>query len=95
MKKNITDVFQSKHELEQTSRILYLAILAGAVCLCFVVSYFITKPIKKLQASTEKIADGEYEERVVIHTKDEIGELGRNFNQMAEKIQENVEQIQL
>ena len=95
MKKNITDVFQSKHELEQTSRILYLAILAGAVCLCFVVSYFITKPIKKLQASTEKIADGEYEERVVIHTRDEIGELGRNFNQMAEKIQENVEQIQL
>lgn len=95
MKKNITDVFQSKHELEQTSRILYLAILAGAVCLCFVVSYFITKPIKQLQASTEKIADGEYEERVVIHTRDEIGELGRNFNQMAEKIQENVEQIQL
>lgn len=95
MKKNITGVFQSKHELEQTSRILYLAILAGAVCLCFVVSYFITNPIKQLQASTEKIADGEYGERVEIHTKDEVGELGRNFNQMAEKIQENVVQIQL
>ena len=95
MKKNVTDVFQSKHELERASRILYMVILAGAAVLCFVVSYFITRPIRKLQDSTGKIADGDYGERVQIRTRDEIGELGQNFNQMAEKIQENMEKIQL
>lgn len=95
MRKNVTGVFQSKHELEQASRILYLIILAGAAILCFVVSYFITRPIRKLQHSTGEIADGKYSERVKIHTRDEIGELGQNFNQMAEKIQDNIEKIQL
>ena len=95
MKKNVTDVFQSKHELERASRILYMVILAGAAVLCFVVSYFITRPIRKLQDSTGKIADGDYGERVQIRTRYEIGELGQNFNQMAEKIQENMEKIQL
>ena len=95
MRKNVTGVFQSKHKLEQVSGILYLVILAGAAILCFVVSYFITRPIRKLQHSTGEIADGKYNERVKIHTRDEIGELGQNFNQMAEKIQDNIEKIQL
>ena len=95
MRKNVTGVFQSKHKLEQVSGILYLVILAGAAILCFVVSYFITRPIRKLQHSTGEIADGKYSERVKIHTRDEIGELGQNFNQMAEKIQDNIEKIQL
>lgn len=95
MKKDITDIFRDKHELEKMNRMLYWVILAGAACLSFIISYFLTKPIKKLRASVRKIADGEYGERVKITSKDEIGELGGNFNQMAEKIQDNVEQIQM
>lgn len=94
MKKDITDVFQSKHELERSSRILYCVILAGAVCLIFIVSYFLTKPVKKLRKAAGNIAEGQYGERVEITSKDEIGELGHSFNQMAKKIQNNVEQIQ-
>lgn len=95
MKKDITSVFQSKRELERNSRLLYCGILAGAACLSFAMSYFMTKPIKKLKAATKKIAEGEYGERVKTNTKDEIGELGNHFNQMAEQIQDNIEQIQL
>lgn len=94
MKKDITDVFQSKHDLERSSRILYCVILAGSGCLIFIVSYFLTKPVKKLRAAAGKIAQGQYGERVETASKDEIGELGHSFNRMAEKIQDNVEQIQ-
>lgn len=92
--KDVSYIFLNKHELEERSRWLFGVILAGATCLVFVVSYFLTKPIKKLKAAAGKIAEGEYGERVKIKSRDEIGDLGTSFNRMAEKIQDNVEQIQ-
>jgi len=48
----------------------------------------ITRPVRQLLAGTEKIGAGELTYRVPVTTKDEIGELGRAFNRMAEKRQQ-------
>ncbi|MGQ9631522.1 MAG: sensor histidine kinase [bacterium] len=51
------------------------------------VSRLITNPIKELHRSALRIADGDLTHRTNIKTKDEIGDLGDAFNQMAEKIE--------
>jgi signal transduction histidine kinase len=55
----------------------------------------LTKPIRKLNRTSKKIARGAYSARTEIGTDDEIGELGQNFNEMAEAVQAQVEQLNL
>jgi two-component system sensor histidine kinase CpxA len=51
------------------------------------VSRLITKPIKELRRSALRIAEGDLAHRASVQSKDEIGELGRAFNKMADKLE--------
>ncbi len=46
----------------------------------------ITKPISKLVGTTISAAQGDLEQVIDIHTRDEIEELGKNFNHMIQQI---------
>jgi signal transduction histidine kinase len=54
----------------------------------------LTKPIRKLNAAVNEIAQNSYGRRVYIKRKDEIGELANNFNKMADAISENIANIE-
>jgi signal transduction histidine kinase len=57
--------------------------------ICFVLSRHLTKPLKILQSAVRNFAAGTLETRVnqsLSKRKDEIGELGREFDAMAERI---------
>lgn len=66
--------------------ILFMVIIM-AVILSSKLTHVIVEPIKDLQFITSRIAKGEYDRRVNIKSKDEIGELGRTFNNMADRLQ--------
>ena len=51
------------------------------------VSRIITNRIKKLRHSALRIAEGDLSHRVTIKGNDEIGELGRSFNRMANRLE--------
>ena len=51
----------------------------------------IMKPLKELQNAAEKMAVGNYETRVEVNSKDEIGQLAQTFNKMALSIQQEDE----
>ncbi len=67
--------------------IILLAVLFGAVC-----AWFFTRsvcvPIKNLKDATDRIARGEWGHRIEVTSCDEIGTLGRAFNQMCDKLRE-------
>ena len=46
------------------------------------------KPLGRLVTSTQGIASGDYRQRVVLSSEDELGQLAREFNKMAEAIEE-------
>lgn len=62
-----------------------------------VLAYFITgamyRPMKKLTQAMGQIGEGDLERRVEITTKDEIGALSREFNNMLDHIQELIQQL--
>jgi two-component system, OmpR family, phosphate regulon sensor histidine kinase PhoR len=58
-----------------------------ALILSSQLSYVIIKPIKELQDVTSRYAKGEMDKRYNITSSDEIGELGKTFNNMAERLQ--------
>ena len=51
------------------------------------VSRLITERVKRLRHSALQIAEGDLSHRVAIKGGDEIGELGRSFNRMADKLE--------
>lgn len=53
----------------------------------------ITQPIRELQIVTRKIANGELHIRVKSTTEDEIGSLGRTFNNMVEQLQGKIHEV--
>ncbi|MFA5855045.1 MAG: HAMP domain-containing sensor histidine kinase [Candidatus Gracilibacteria bacterium] len=69
--------------------ILWTAIGAGiiAIIASFILTSYITKPIKKLIDATKAIALGKYEKRVEASSNDELGELTKSLNVMAESLE--------
>ncbi|MCD2346054.1 two-component system histidine kinase PnpS [Clostridium guangxiense] len=61
-----------------------------AMLLSFKLSNRITSPIKDLEFITSAIAKGELEGRVKVSSNDEISDLGRTFNNMADKLQSTI-----
>ncbi|MGF1506929.1 MAG: sensor histidine kinase [Anaerolineae bacterium] len=54
------------------------------------VSAFVTRrildPIRQMKTASRLIAEGDYQQRVKVYEEDELGELARTFNQMAERL---------
>lgn len=77
-------------------RMVLLASVAGLI-LAIVFSIFstriITKPIKKLTQMTQSLAAGNINSRVPIDSENELGQLSRNFNLMADRVQEQIDRI--
>jgi len=53
-------------------------------------SFKITRPLVELKRAASKIAMGEYRTKVNIRSSDEIGELAQAFNQMGEKLESTI-----
>jgi histidine kinase len=68
--------------------LLYAALAATsiAILLGLYLSRSVTAPVQAMSLASQRIADGRYEERVQVQGEDELGQLARRFNQMAEKL---------
>ncbi|HVT05354.1 MAG TPA: HD domain-containing phosphohydrolase [Thermoanaerobaculia bacterium] len=67
---------------------LVLAILVGTLF-----AHRISKPIRLLAAKSREIAAGNYQQRVSVKTRNEIGLLADNFNVMSGEIEKSIEQL--
>ncbi|MCM0648745.1 cell wall metabolism sensor histidine kinase WalK [Clostridium swellfunianum] len=75
----------------------YIIVIVGVILSASVISsrlsQVILKPIKDLQHITFRVANGELFRRVKILSNDEIGELGKAFNDMADKLQKSIKEV--
>ena len=55
----------------------------------FFMAKLFSRPIKKLQEATNEIANGNYDIKTNINTRDEIGQLSASFDIMAQKLKES------
>jgi two-component system, OmpR family, phosphate regulon sensor histidine kinase PhoR len=73
--------------------ITMLLVVIMAVILSSRISHVIIKPIKDLEYVTSRVAKGELDRRFSCYTNDEIGQLGRTFNDMAHKLQSTLRDL--
>lgn len=82
-----------------TQAVLSAIVLCLVPLLAWLIGRGITHPIKRLQRITGEFARGNYQARALIDSNDEVGALARNFNEMADSIENSnrylIEQAQM
>jgi len=70
---------------------LFYAVIAASI-VALVVGVFVTQrvlaPLQAMMNASQRIAEGQYDERVHVQNMDELGQLAIRFNQMAEKLEQ-------
>lgn len=87
-------------EIEQYNyQLIYniaLAAIVGIVFSMFIGYRLLSSillPIKDLKNIAKKVAEGQYNEKVLISNNDELGDLARTFNYMTEELTKNMKEI--
>ncbi len=65
-------------------------LLLTAVVVCYLLALYLTSPIRKLRRATNRLAEGQLDTRVaseVGRRRDELADLARDFDEMAERIE--------
>ncbi len=79
--------------LGQILAIIAILTLFVVIFASFEVARFFTKPIRKLRHFTNDFANGQIEKRIKTNSKNELGQLANAFNDMADKIQQQTQEL--
>ena len=66
----------------------------GILLITFYLAHIIVRPINSVINASKRIAEGDLGEAITTNSKDEIGDLGRSFNEMAENLRLLAQQAQ-
>jgi signal transduction histidine kinase len=89
--RDLTSIYDGRQSLVSRYRIALLCLLGAGGVGIFMLSRYITRPISSLNKLAGKIAAGDYDLRSSNRSMDEIGELARNFNRMADHLVEEMQ----
>ena len=81
----------------KTIRLAILIVSGSIVALAAIVSILfsrtITRPLAKLTNAAHVLASGDYSARVTTHSQSEVGELATTFNEMATRLEKDVDEL--
>ncbi len=90
---DVSKTVKQQEILQQYFLRCYLAAMAVGMVLLGGLSAFLTGPLKRMSRAAGRMAQGDYEERLAVRGRDEIGELAESFNRMAQAVEEKVEAL--
>jgi signal transduction histidine kinase len=92
--KDISNIYSNRKYMFNLLLRLNILIAVILVLVTIVMSKFLVNPINRLIKSTQIIAGGNFSERVTKISDDEIGELSKKFNAMAEVVEDKINELE-
>lgn len=91
--KNVTEIFGDRARMysRYQAGAFLMAVLAGGVIL--LVLFVVMRNMQKLSRATQQFARGQYDTKVQIKSRDEIGRLAADFNWMANAMNMQMQQL--
>ncbi len=92
--------YPAKEALATVIRLRNQALLIGATLILLalavttLLAHRLVRPVLLLKEATLKLGQGEFQAAVIINSKDEIGQLAHTFNQMAQRLLENMKALE-
>lgn len=73
----------------RTSLVMGVFSLLLAMLIAWWIARTLLEPVKRVAAATHRLASGDYSSRVAVASDDEVGQLSRDFNQLAYTLERN------
>lgn len=93
IERDISALFAMRLVQQQTYQRVFLLMVSLCAFLSLYISRFLTAPLVRLSEASQAIAQGNLSSRACITSGDEIGMVARDFNAMAEAMEENINQL--
>ena len=87
---------QVRSEIAAVQRLIWIVALIVSIAvvgLTYFVAVRLVRPVSTLTNAAEAIAAGDYQHRVYLHSRDELGVLARSFNHMSDKLDSREAQL--
>ena len=98
--KCIIYIRDTQEELSEVTWMLFSIIIQAlfiGLIIAFVLAFFlaraISQPLSRLTEGVQRVAEGNFKEKIRVQSNDEIGVLTENFNTMSRMIEENLDEI--
>jgi len=90
---DLSPVFVGRQYQQTIYRQLFVVIIALGAALSWLLSFLLTSPLRRLSRVTRTIASGDLSCRAALGGKDEIGVLASDFNNMTDRLEQNINEI--
>ena len=74
--------------------VIYAAVVSFGIVASVILSFAMTKRLHRLKNTVRRISGGDLSRRSHISSNDEFGQLSRDFDAMADKLQENISKLE-
>ncbi len=91
----LTDIYRDRQLLLNRYRLALILLVVVGGGFIYVISRYMTGPIRRLGYVARCISEGEYEKRAHPMPRDEVGELAESFNVMADRLVEQMKEKEL
>ena len=90
---DISSAYDARRSQEDIYRKAFAAVVILGAAVSWLLSGWLTRPLQRLSAVTQKIASGDLTCRAEVGGKDEVGKLALDFNNMADRLEDNISQL--
>ncbi len=90
---NISSIYETRRQQQEIYQYIFIILLAACACFSYILAFFLTRPLARLSKASREIACGNYDYRSNIKSNDEIGAVSRDFDLMADHLQNSIEEL--
>lgn len=91
---DLSHVYTLRDTQQQQYLIVYSAVIGFGIVASIILSVALTRHLRRLTVTVRKISGGDLSRRSQIKTRDEFGQLSRDFDVMADKLQESISKLE-
>lgn len=91
---DVSHVYEIREAQQKQYFIVYIAVVFFGILASVILSFALTRHLHRLTTTVRKISGGDLSKRSRITANDEFGQLSRDFDAMADKLQENISRLE-
>ena len=92
--REVTDVFARAEDNLSRYELVMAVILAAGTALTVGFTLLTTRPIRRISRTAKQLSGGRYEKRVTVGGNDELCQLARDFNAMADALEQKIRDLE-
>lgn len=90
---DVSAIYRTRAEQLTSFRRIFLVLLALGGGASWLTAALLTRPLARVSSAARRLSEGELDARANVRTRDELGQLGADFDRMADALAQSIEDL--